>query len=55
MRFSRDNQDSIDTDLVQGMLSGFNPFPIKPWFLRVYSTSLLKTLWGKKEEIARNE
>ena len=32
----------------------FNPFPNKPWFLRVCSTSLLKTLWGK-EEIARNE
>ena len=24
-----------------------NPFPNKPWFLRVYSTSLLKTL-GKR-------
>ena len=23
----------------------FNPFPNKPWFLRVCSTSLLKTLW----------
>ena len=22
-----------------------NPFPNKPWFLRVYSKSLLKTLW----------
>ena len=29
----------------------FNPFPNKPWFLCVCSTSLLKTLW----EIARNE
>ena len=25
----------------------FNPFPNKPWFLRVCSTSLLKTLWEK--------
>ena len=27
----------------------FNPFPNKPWFLRVCSTSLLKTLWEKKK------
>ena len=32
----------------------FNPFPNKPCFLRVRSTSLLKTLWGKGE-IAHNE
>ena len=32
----------------------FNPFPNKPWFLRVCSRSLLKTLW-EKGEIARNE
>ena len=25
----------------------FNPFPNKPWFLRVCSISLLKTLWEK--------
>ena len=25
----------------------FNPFPNKPWFLRVCMTSLLKTLWEK--------
>ena len=25
-----------------------NPFPNKPWFLRVCSTSLLKTLWEKE-------
>ena len=31
-----------------------NPFPNKPWFLRVCSTSLLKTQW-EKEEIAHNE
>ena len=31
-----------------------NPFRNKPWFLRVSSTSLLKTLW-EKGEIARNE
>ena len=28
----------------------FNPFPNKPWFLRVYSTCLLKTL-GKKDKL----
>ena len=26
-----------------------DPFPIKPWFLRVCSTSLLKTLWEKEK------
>ena len=26
-----------------------NPFPYKPWLLRVCSTSLLKTLWGKEK------
>ena len=28
---------------------GFNPFLNKPWFLRVCSTSLLKTLWEKEK------
>ena len=27
----------------------FNPFPNKPWFLPVCSTSLLKTLWEKEK------
>ena len=27
----------------------FKPFPNKPWFLRVCSTSLLKTLWNKEK------
>ena len=27
----------------------FNTFPNKPWFLRVCSTSLLKTLWEKEK------
>ena len=27
----------------------FIPFPNKPWFLRVCSTSLLKTLWEKEK------
>ena len=26
-----------------------NPFPNKPWFLSVCSTSLLKTLWEKEK------
>ena len=26
-----------------------NPFPNKPWFLYVYSKSLLKTLWEKEK------
>ena len=32
-----------------GALSGLNPFPNKPWFLRVCSTGLWKTLWEKKK------
>ena len=27
----------------------FNPFPNKPWFLRVCSTSIFKTLWEKEK------
>ena len=27
----------------------FNPFPNKPWFLCICSTSLLKTLWEQKK------
>ena len=26
-----------------------NPFPNKPWFLRVCRTNLLKTLWEKEK------
>ena len=29
--------------------AAFNPFPNKPWFLRVYSTSLLKTQREKEK------
>ena len=29
--------------------AGINPFPNKPWFLRVCITSLLKTLWEKEK------
>ena len=27
----------------------FSPFPNKPWFLHVSSTSILKTLWEKEK------
>ena len=27
----------------------FNPFPNKPWFLRVGSTSVMKTQWEKEK------
>ena len=30
-------------------ISRINPFPNKPWILRVCSTSLLKTLWEKEK------
>ena len=29
--------------------ANLNPFPNKPWFLHVYSASLLKTLWEKEK------
>ena len=32
----------------------FNPFPNKPWFSRVCSTSLLKTLWEKEKLLIRS-
>ena len=31
------------------IVCAFNPFPNKPWFLRVCSTSLLKTMWEKEK------
>ena len=31
------------------ILKSFYPFPNKPWFLRVCSTSLFKTLWEKEK------
>ena len=44
----------FDTLFSKGyFLKVFNPFPNKPWFLRVCSTSLLKTMG--KGEIARYE
>ena len=33
----------------QSLSEGLNPFPNKPWFLHVWSTSILKTLWEKKK------
>ena len=36
------------------MLLSVNPFPNKPWFLRVCSTSLLKTLWEKEKLLVTN-
>ena len=33
----------------QHCLVAVNPFPNKPWFLRVCYTSLLKTLWEKEK------
>ena len=31
------------------MVIAINPFPNKPWFLRICSTNLLKTLWEKEK------
>ena len=33
----------------QPWLGFFNPFPNKPWFLRVCRSGLLKTLWEKEK------
>ena len=45
---------SVDLDQIEKISNlVFDPFPNKPWFLRVFSTSLLKTL--EKGEIAHNE
>ena len=35
--------------IVMTLSISFNPFPNKPWFLHVCSTSLLKTLWEKEK------
>ena len=32
----------------------FNPFPNKPWFLRVRSASHLKTLWEKEKLLVKS-
>ena len=41
--------------LCQSAGDGINPFPNKPWFLCVCSTSLLKTLWEmEKSLVMRN-
>ena len=31
-----------------------NPFPYKPWFLRVYSKSIMKTLCEKEKLLVTN-
>ena len=35
--------------LLRNLSGSFNPFPNEPWFLRVCSTSLWKTLWEKEK------
>ena len=36
-------------------VTSLNPLANKPWFLHVCSTSLLKTLWGKKEIVSNEQ
>ena len=43
------NSKKLQTTTEIWLIKDFNPFPNKPWFLRVYSTSLLKTLWEKEK------
>ena len=42
---------SVEKTVFKGKLPVvyLNPFPNKPWFLLVCSTSLLKTLWEKEK------
>ena len=43
-------KDSVLRDVKsQDCVARVNPFQNKPWFLRVCSTSLLKTLWEKEK------
>ena len=48
-----ENEKNVTSISIQAYAHVFNrplsPFPNKPWFLRVYSTSLLKTLWEKEK------
>ena len=50
--FSFSVRSKAEIQATQGRLPGvtcLNSFPNKPWFLRVCSTILLKTLWEKKK------
>ena len=47
---SDDSEKNMISKLkVDKTCSYFNPFPNKPWFLCVWSTSLLKTLWENEK------
>ena len=50
------NQHFFLHEIFKGLflLRMFNPFPNKPWFLRVCRTSLLKTLWEKEKLLVRS-
>ena len=49
MKINTQYQSSRPNEYEKDKTHNFNPFPNKPWFLRVCSTSLLKTLWGKEK------
>ena len=36
-------------EMYESVIVGHNPFPNKPWFLRVCSTSVSKALWEKEK------
>ena len=44
----------IQDETTESSARFFSPFPNKPWFLRVCSASLLKTLWEKDELLVMN-
>ena len=49
MFLSRDYQESVQNYIFILRVNYINPFPNRPLFLRVCSTSLLKTQWKKKK------
>ena len=46
---SHDLFEFITQNLEEQNIDAVNPFPNKPWFLRICSTSVLKTLWEKEK------
>ena len=48
------SQENKNFSLLQtAILAWLNTFPNKPWFFRVSSTSLLKTLWEKEKLLVK--
>ena len=46
---TKENKQTAESNEIDMEGTQFNPFPNKPWFLRVCCTSHLKTLWEKEK------